>query len=432
MIETQQPVVISSPSSAAPRWRLATKMALGMGLILIVVALIVAAWTFVEMRRMAYTNLESKGTALAETLNYGVETVVNEQSEVSLQRIIDNSATIEDINRITIVDDRGTVIASSVRAEVGSTTTSPPVSAFLADEELKPTTSYDDQAGTITIVQSLRGGNTFASRPTGNIFGAIEVVLSTDAATTSAVQAAGRMLLITMAGYVLLIGALGMALHRMVVSPLNQLTLAAGRFREGERTMRSQIQRSDEIGILSASFDTMADEVEHTLQDLQTYANSLEQQRTELSHTLDELQSSTEERIRLAETIRELSTPVISLHDHVILLTLIGDIDEERAQQFQESLLEGIEQHNAQKAIIDLTGVPVVDTQVAATLINATRAARLLGAQVIVVGITPQVAQSIVHLGIDFSNIVTRVDLQAGVVYALNSLGFEIVHRQTR
>jgi rsbT co-antagonist protein RsbR len=173
----------------------------------------------------------------------------------------------------------------------------------------------------------------------------------------------------------------------------------------------------------------MADEVEHTLQNLQSYATNLETQRTELSQTLDELQTSTEERLRLAETIRELSTPVISLYDNIILLTLIGDIDEDRAQQFQESLLEGIEQHNAQKAIIDLTGVPVVDTQVAATLIDATRAARLLGAEVVIVGITPQVAQSIVHLGIDFSNMVTRVDLQAGVVYALNSMGLRIQHR---
>lgn len=430
MIEPHtQPVVVRPQAASAPRWRLANKMVLGMSLILLVVALLVAAWTFLEMRRLALDNLESKGTALAETLNYGVETVVGEDSSVSLQRIIDNSATIANISRITIVDDQGSIIASSVRAEVDMTTTSMPVNAFLADEDLTPTTTYNDEARTITIVQALRGGTTFASRPTGNIFGAIEVVLSTDEAVSAAMQAAGRMLAITMAGYVLLVGGLGLAMHRMIVRPLNQLTLVAGRFREGERTMRSQIQRDDEIGLLSASFDTMADEVEHTLQDLQTYAANLEQQRTELSQTLDELQSSTEERLRLAETIRELSTPVISLYDNVILLTLIGDIDEERARQFQESLLEGIEQHNAQKAIIDLTGVPVVDTQVAATLIDATRAARLLGAQVIVVGITPQVAQSIVHLGIDFSNIVTRVDLQAGVVYALKSMGLQISHR---
>jgi rsbT co-antagonist protein RsbR len=399
-----------------------------MGLILLVVALLVAVWTFVEMRRLAIDNLESKGIALAETLNYGVETVVGEDSGVSLQRIIDNSATIANISKITIVDDQGTVIASSVRAEVDTRTTSMPVNGFLADEDLTPTTTYNDDERTITIVQSLRGGTTFAAQPEGNIFGAIEVVLDTNEAVSAAVQAAGRMLLITMAGYLLLVGGLGMAMHRMIVRPLNQLTFATGRFSAGERTMRSQIVRNDEIGILSTSFDTMADEVEHTLQDLQAYATSLEEQRTELSHTLNELQSSTEERLRLAETIRELSTPVISLYDNIILLTLIGDIDEERAQQFQESLLEGIEQHNAQKVIIDLTGVAVVDTQVAATLIDATRAARLLGAQVIVVGITPQVAQSIVHLGIDFSDIVTRVDLQAGVVYALQSMGLKIKH----
>lgn len=115
----------------------------------------------------------------------------------------------------------------------------------------------------------------------------------------------------------------------------------------------------------------------------------------------------------------ELSTPLMPLTDDVVAMPLIGAIDTTRAQQIMETLLEGIAAHRAAVAILDITGVQVVDTQVANALVRAARAARLLGAQVVLTGIQPRIAQTIVELGADLSGIITRSTLQSGIAYAL-------------
>jgi rsbT co-antagonist protein RsbR len=127
-----------------------------------------------------------------------------------------------------------------------------------------------------------------------------------------------------------------------------------------------------------------------------------------------------EEIIRAqAATLRELSTPLIPINDQVMVMPLIGTVDSYRTQQVMDSLLQGIAANHAQIAIIDITGVPVVDSQVADALVRAARAVRLLGARVILTGIRPEVAQTLVGLGIDLSGIVTRGSLQSGIAYAL-------------
>jgi rsbT co-antagonist protein RsbR len=129
---------------------------------------------------------------------------------------------------------------------------------------------------------------------------------------------------------------------------------------------------------------------------------------------------SQEEIIRAqAATLRELSTPLIPINDQVMVMPLIGTVDSYRTQQVMDSLLQGIAANHAQIAIIDITGVPVVDSQVADALVRAARAVRLLGARVVLTGIRPEVAQTLVGLGIDLSGIVTRGSLQSGIAYAL-------------
>jgi anti-anti-sigma factor len=100
-------------------------------------------------------------------------------------------------------------------------------------------------------------------------------------------------------------------------------------------------------------------------------------------------------------------------------MPLIGTIDSQRAQQIMEALLEGTAQHQAELAILDITGVAVVDTQVAQALVSAAQAVRLLGAQVMLTGIQPQIAQTLVQLGVDLSGIQTEGSLQAGIAAAL-------------
>lgn len=116
-----------------------------------------------------------------------------------------------------------------------------------------------------------------------------------------------------------------------------------------------------------------------------------------------------------AAVLAELSTPLIPLADGVIALPLVGTIDSRRAQQVMETLLEGIGAYQADTAIIDITGVRVVDTQVADALLRTARAAQLLGARVVLTGINAEVAQALVHLGADLSQIKTLSNLQSAI-----------------
>lgn len=146
-------------------------------------------------------------------------------------------------------------------------------------------------------------------------------------------------------------------------------------------------------------------------------------------HDLRPIKQAEEERAALQRqvieaqqnAIRELSTPLIPLSRTVVLMPLVGSIDTQRAQLVMETLLEGIAEYQAEIAIIDITGVAVVDTQVANALIQAAQATRLLGAQVILTGIGPSMAQTLVHLGADLSSIQTRGSLQSAIVSALDT-----------
>ena len=129
-----------------------------------------------------------------------------------------------------------------------------------------------------------------------------------------------------------------------------------------------------------------------------------------------------EETIRAqAAILAELSTPLIPISDQVVVMPLIGTLDSQRAQQVLESLLQGIASTRAEIAILDITGVPIVDTQVANALIQAAKAVKLLGAQVILTGIRPEVAQTLVGLDIDLRDVLTHSTLQSGIAAVLGS-----------
>ncbi len=124
--------------------------------------------------------------------------------------------------------------------------------------------------------------------------------------------------------------------------------------------------------------------------------------------------------------IQELSTPIIPIMDRIIVMPLIGSIDSARARDITRALLAGIRQYRARVVIVDITGVPVVDTGVAGHLDRAIQAARLKGAHTIVTGISEAVAEAIVDLGIDWSGLETLSDLQTGLISALSRLGIKL------
>jgi rsbT co-antagonist protein RsbR len=123
----------------------------------------------------------------------------------------------------------------------------------------------------------------------------------------------------------------------------------------------------------------------------------------------------------------EVATPVIKLWDGVVGVPLIGTLDSARSQVVMETLLEAIVDQHARFAILDITGVPTVDSLVAQHLMKTVAAARLMGAECVVSGIRPAIAQTIVHLGLDLGTVITRASLADALAYALHELGVGIV-----
>src|SRR5215813_9808946 len=164
---------------------------------------------------------------------------------------------------------------------------------------------------------------------------------------------------------------------------------------------------------------------------------------TQLSHVLDVYEPAAnriantvavgfvQERERIIrqqqEAIRELSTPVLPVRERLLILPIIGIIDPQRARQLTEQLLRGIRVNRAKVVVIDITGVPVMDASVANHLVQTVEAARLLGATVIVTGLSPEIAQTLVTIGVDLGKMNTVGDLQGGIEEAERLLGYKVL-----
>lgn len=133
--------------------------------------------------------------------------------------------------------------------------------------------------------------------------------------------------------------------------------------------------------------------------------------------------------VEQAEQLLDLSTPVVKLWDGVLAVPLVGTLDSARTQVVMEKLLQMLVETGSEHAIIDITGVPAVDTQVAQHLLKTVVAARLMGAECVISGIRPQIAQTIVALGIEFGNIPTKATLADALVLTLRRSGVELSRR---
>src|SRR3954471_7555416 len=127
------------------------------------------------------------------------------------------------------------------------------------------------------------------------------------------------------------------------------------------------------------------------------------------------------------EAIRELSTPVLQVRERLLILPIIGVIDPQRARQVTEQLLRGIRSNRAKVVVIDITGVPAVDATVANHLVQTVEASRLMGASVIITGLSSEIAQTIVNIGVDLGKMNTVGDLQGGIEQAERLLGYKVV-----
>lgn len=203
---------------------------------------------------------------------------------------------------------------------------------------------------------------------------------------------------------------------------------------------RTEEIRAGKAGWVAASLFPVRNEAGELVEFLMMHyeIGQLTQSEEELRAENEALEAAVTERTReLSEHLRllreqqqsilELSTPVIRLWEGILALPLIGMIDSVRAAQVMENLLTAIVNQRASQVILDVTGVPLIDTSVASHLLKTVGAATLLGASCILVGISPQMAQTLVHLGVDFGRIATAASLEDGLRQALARTNQRIV-----
>jgi len=189
------------------------------------------------------------------------------------------------------------------------------------------------------------------------------------------------------------------------------------------------VRAGEVVGVLNVAYFVPHHFTEEELSLLQTFADQAAvavanaHMFRKMQNLLQELQETTATQSQLLHLIQELATPVVPLREGVLLMPLVGSIDSQRGRQILERLMGEVEKERAQVVLVDITGVPVVDTAVAQMLLQAVQAVRLLGGEAVLVGIRPEVAQTLVGLGVSLQGIVTRASLREGLAYALARVG---------
>lgn len=180
----------------------------------------------------------------------------------------------------------------------------------------------------------------------------------------------------------------------------------------GELEARIETSIEDDLTGVEESINILIDDLTYELK-------KSEKMKEELEEKLSKIQEQQNTIIRQQDDLLELSSPVTKVWENILILPVIGTLDSQRTQVMMENLLQKIVKTGCTYSILDITGVPVVDTQVANHLLKTVASARLLGADCIISGISPAIAQTIVHLGIDLSAINTKATLQDAMIYAM-------------
>jgi len=204
-----------------------------------------------------------------------------------------------------------------------------------------------------------------------------------------------------------------------LMRPIAALQLATGRLAGGDLGVRVQLRRTDELGMLGRRFDDMAETIQQRTSAIEAQHERANAARMDAESARAEIAEQLEMIDTQRNVIREMSVPVLPLSQSALVLPLVGALDSERLALVQEQALHSIEQLSARFLILDITGVPIVDTAVAQGLIQIVQSARLLGSEVVLVGIRPEVAQAVVGLGIHLNDFITRSTLQSGITYVL-------------
>jgi anti-anti-sigma regulatory factor/nitrogen fixation/metabolism regulation signal transduction histidine kinase len=199
---------------------------------------------------------------------------------------------------------------------------------------------------------------------------------------------------------------------RAVARPMAALLAGVEQLTRGEYGTRVDVRSGDEVGILGRAVNTMADTIEEQTRRLSEQFAVAEAARVEAEHAREHISEQLTTIEQQADVIREMSVPVLPVSDETLVMPLIGALDTNRLRDVQDQALLAIERNHTRHFLLDLTGVPLVDSQVAQGLLMVVQTARLLGADVTLIGIRPEVAQSMVALGLDRNTFRTARDLQ--------------------
>jgi rsbT co-antagonist protein RsbR len=200
-----------------------------------------------------------------------------------------------------------------------------------------------------------------------------------------------------------------------------------------ERIIPRGVETDEVVGIVLLLRDVLARSLfakyQHDFAKLNRILDAYEPAANRIANTVAVGFVQERERIirEQQEAIRELSTPVLQVRERLLILPIIGAIDPHRARQLTEQLLQGIRATRGKVVVIDLTGVAAVDSSIANHLVQTVEASRLLGATVIVTGLSPSIAQTLVNIGVDLGKMNTVGDLQGGIEQAERLLGYKVV-----
>lgn len=231
---------------------------------------------------------------------------------------------------------------------------------------------------------------------------------------------------------------MGFLLRQLVLRPLLRLSEATDAINTGRWVLPTGQDRHDEFGRMSRSFAQMVTTLQRRETELFDQVRVVEDLNTMLDQKVRdrtaELSTMVETQERLLVQIHHMSIPVIPILKGVIIVPLIGTLDSTRSQHFIENVLSGIEQHQARLMILDITGVPVVDNTISQMLIQVVQITRLMGCSAVLVGISPEVAQTIIQLEVNLHDIQPFATLQDALQALVLSTAIknppQIVHRR--
>jgi rsbT co-antagonist protein RsbR len=244
--------------------------------------------------------------------------------------------------------------------------------------------------------------------------------------STAAVQAAntanqGTMtsIAIVFSVLVFLIGFTLVLLQWRIIRPLRTLEAASGALATNQFAADIPVTHNDEISAVQRAFNHMARTLRAQTQDLTQQVAIATQARAETESANATIRTQLAEIDAQRLVIRDMSVPILPVSPTTLVMPLIGVLDTERLQLMQHQVLATIARVRAHYLLVDITGVPLVDTQVAQGIVEVVRAARLLGVEVVLVGVRPEVAQTIVGLGLSLGHLITRSTLESGIAYVL-------------